>query len=264
MASAYATLAAEGTYREPYFVSKVEAADGEIIYENNGSAGQQTMPKQVARNVIEAMLGVAPKKKYDLPGREVAAKTGTAQLEGSAKDNRDAWFVGFTPGKATAVWVGSDKSDPIRDSRNQPIFGSGLPGQIWHAFMKTATKNDPPLPFSPFVPMGEPPTDDFTSETSSPDEDEDDENSDSDENRDGDSGNSSDDDSRSSRDDSGSNSSDDNSSNSSNNRSSGSGSDQPTSLDTQDSSTSGTSGSASRGQSDRSAVGRTSDSGPAG
>ncbi len=271
MASAYATLAAEGIYREPYFVSKVQAADGEIIYERKNTAGQQTMPKQVARNVIEAMLGVAPKKNYDLPGREVAAKTGTAQLEGSAKDNRDAWFVGFTPGKATAVWVGTDKSEPIRDSRNQPIFGSGLPGQIWHAFMKTATKNDPPVPFSPFIPMGVPPTDDSvsTSETSSPDED-DDENSDSDENRDGDSGNSSDDDSRSSRDDSGSSRSDDdsssNSGNNGNSRSNGNSgsSDQPTSLDTQDSSTSGTSGSASRGQSDRSAVGRTSDSGPAG
>jgi membrane peptidoglycan carboxypeptidase len=264
MASAYATLAAEGTYREPYFVSKVEAADGEIIYEHENTGGQQTMPQQVARNVIEAMLGVAPKKKYDLPGREVAAKTGTAQLENSAKDNRDAWFVGFTPSKATAVWVGTDKSEPIRDSRGNPIFGSGVPGQIWHAFMKTATKNDPPLQFSPFIPIGDPPTDDFTSESSSADEDEDDENSDSDENRDGDSGNSSDDDRGSSRDDSGSSrSNDDNSSSSNNNRNSGS-SDQPTSLDTQDSSTSGTSGSSSRGQSDRSAVGRTSDSGPTG
>jgi membrane peptidoglycan carboxypeptidase len=259
MASAYATLAAEGKYHEPYFVSKVEAADGEVLYEHENTDGQQTMPQQVARNVIEAMLGVAPKKNYDLPGREVAAKTGTAQLEGSAKDNRDAWFVGFTPSKATAVWVGSDKSDPIRNTQHQPIFGSGLPGQIWHEFMKTATKNDPVEPFSTFVPMGTPPTNDSvsTSETASPDEDDDDENSDSDEDRDSDSGRSSDDDSRSSRsDDSGSSRSDDDN-NSRSNRSS----DQPTSADTRDS---GTSGSSSRGQSDRSAVGRTSDSDPVG
>ncbi|TQM35982.1 transglycosylase domain-containing protein [Pseudonocardia cypriaca] len=256
MASAYATFAAEGKYHEPYIVSKVEAADGEILYEHKDTE-RQVMSQQVARNVIEAMLGVAPKKGYDLPGQQVAAKTGTAQLEGSAKDNRDAWFVGFTPNKATAVWVGTDKSEPIRDSRGNPIFGSGVPGQIWHAFMKEATEEDPAEQFSQFVAMGEAPTPDSdSSETESSDEDsEDSEDSDSDEDRDSDSGSSSDDgDSGSSRDsNSRSNNSDDG----------GSSGDQPTSLDTQDSGTSGTprssGGSANRGQSDRSALNSTSD-----
>jgi membrane peptidoglycan carboxypeptidase len=262
MASAYATFAAEGKYHEPYIVSKVEAADGEVLYEHEDTGGRQVMSQQVARNVIEAMLGVAPKKGYDLPGKEVAAKTGTAQLEGSAKDNRDAWFVGFTPNKATAVWVGTDKSEPIRDSRGNPIFGSGVPGQIWHAFMKEATEEDPAEPFSQFVAMGEPPTPDSdSSETESSDEDsEDSEDSDSDEDSDSSSGSSSGDgDSGSSGDsNSGSNSSDD----------SGSSGDQPTSLDTQDSGTSGTprssGGSANRGQSDRSVLNSTSDSDPVG
>jgi membrane peptidoglycan carboxypeptidase len=254
MASAYATFAAEGIYREPYIVSRVEAADGEVLYEHSGDTGQQVMPQQVARNVIEAMLKVAPKKGYDLPGRQVAAKTGTAQLEGSAKDNRDAWFVGFTPGKSTAVWVGTDKSEPIRNSQNQPIFGSGVPGQIWHEFMKTATEDDPAEQFSTFVPMGKPPPDDSlaTSETSSPDEDDDDEDSTSDDDRDSDSSRSSDDDNGSSRDNNSRSNRDDSDSGSN---------DQPTSADTQDS---GTSGSSNRGQSDRSAVGRTSDTGPVG
>jgi membrane peptidoglycan carboxypeptidase len=254
MASAYATFAAEGVYHEPYIVSRVEAADGEVLYEHSDDAGRQVMSQQVARNVIEAMLKVAPKKGYDLPGQQVAAKTGTAQLEGSAKDNRDAWFVGFTPAKATAVWVGTDKSDPIRNAQNSPIFGSGLPGQLWHEFMKDATENDPPEQFSTFVPIGTPPGDDFsTEETTSPDED-DDEDSDSDEDRDGNSSRSSDDDNNSSGDN-----------NSRSNDDSGSGSnDQPTSAGAQDSGTSGNSGSSSRGQSDRSSVNRTSDSGPVG
>jgi membrane peptidoglycan carboxypeptidase len=268
MASAYATFAAEGIYHEPYIVSRVEAADGEVLYERSGDDGRQVMSQQVARNVIEAMLGVAPKKGYALPNQQVAAKTGTAQLEGSARDNRDAWFVGFTPSKATAVWVGTDKSEPIRDAQQRPIFGSGLPGKIWHEFMKTATEDDPTEPFSTFVPMGEPPTDDSlsTSETSSPDDDdEDDDDSNSDEDRDSDSSRSSDDDNRSSGDNnSQSNRSDDDSGNNGNgnNGSGNSGSnDTPTSGGTQDS---GTSGSSSRGQSNRSALNETSNSGPVG
>jgi membrane peptidoglycan carboxypeptidase len=262
MASAYATFAAEGVYHEPYIVSRVEAADGEVLYEHADSAGQQVMSQQVARNVIEAMLDVAQKKNYPLSGREVAAKTGTAQLEGSASDNRDAWFVGFTPGKATAVWVGTDKSDPIRTAQGRPIFGSGLPGQIWHEFMKTATEDDPVEPFSTFVPMGTPPQDDYlTTETSSPDdEDDDDDDSNSDEDRDSDSNRSSDDDNGSSRDNNNSRSNrfDDDGGNGNGNGNSGS-NDQPTSADT------GTSGSSSnRGQSDRSALNNTSDSGPVG
>jgi membrane peptidoglycan carboxypeptidase len=200
MASAYATFAAEGVYREPYIVSKVEAADGEILYEHQESDGRQAVPQQVARNVIEAMLQVAPKKNLGLDGRQVAAKTGTAQLEGSATDNRDAWMVGFTPAVSTAVWVGTDKSDPIRNAQRKPIFGSGLPGQIWHTFMESATEDTPPERFSTFVPIGTPPTADSPSTaTNSPDEDED-EDSDSDEDRDSDSRRSSDDDGDSSGD----------------------------------------------------------------
>jgi membrane peptidoglycan carboxypeptidase len=151
------------------------------------------------------MLEVAPKQNVALPGQQVAAKTGTAQLEGSATENRDAWMVGFTPTVSTAVWVGSDKSDPIRNAQGRPIFGSGLPGQIWHEFMKTATDDAPPERFSQFVPIGDPPQDDAPpadDESRDDDEDSDDEDSDSDEDRDNDSRRSSDDDGGSSNNDS--------------------------------------------------------------
>jgi membrane peptidoglycan carboxypeptidase len=204
MASAYATFAAEGVYHEPFIVSRVEAANGEVLFEREESAGRQAVPQQVARNVIEAMLEVAPKKNLGLGARPVAAKTGTAQLEGSATENRDAWMVGFTPAVSTAVWVGSDLSDPIRNAQNRPIFGSGLPGQIWHEFMEAATEDQPVEQFSTFVPMGDPPRSDAASASTRPDEDEDEDededSSDSDEDRSSDSRDSSDEDRRSSSD----------------------------------------------------------------
>ena len=158
MASAFATFAADGKYREPYIVSKVTAADGRVLYEHDANPGEQRIPQQVARNVTEAMLDVAKSSSIPLAGgRAVAAKTGTVQQSG--RDNKDAWTVGYTPSLSTAVWVGSDASDAIRDSRNRPIYGRMLPGQMWQEFMNNALKGTPKESFSRFVPMGTPPVD---------------------------------------------------------------------------------------------------------
>ena len=196
MASAYATFAAEGTYHEPHIVSRVVAADNRVLYELEDPAGRQAVPQQVARNVIEAMLDVADHAGRGLSGeRPVAAKTGTVQLQGN--DNKDAWMVGFTPSVSTAVWIGSDQSDPLRNAQNRPIYGSMLPSKIWQEFMNAAVRGDPAERFSPFVPMGEPPRQGppVTSTPSPGDEDdeddEDEESSDNDEDSSSDSSDSS-------------------------------------------------------------------------
>src|SRR6185436_13647844 len=86
-------------------------------------------------------------------GRTAAAKTGTNQL-GETRDNRDAWTVGYTPSLSAAVWVGTDKSDPIRTRTGKVVYGATLPGPIWQAFMNAALKNDDQDEFSPYEPMG--------------------------------------------------------------------------------------------------------------
>ncbi|WP_248846388.1 penicillin-binding transpeptidase domain-containing protein, partial [Rhodococcoides kroppenstedtii] len=63
-------------------------------------------------------------------GRPSAAKTGTAQL-GDTGENKDAWMVGYTPSLATAVWVGTEQGLPLRNVYGGPIYGSGLPSDIW-------------------------------------------------------------------------------------------------------------------------------------
>ncbi|WP_459214143.1 transglycosylase domain-containing protein [Pseudonocardia sichuanensis] len=205
MASAYATFAAEGVHHEPYIVSRVQAADGRVLYEREDPAGRQAVPPQVARNVVEAMLDVASHTDHALSdGREVAGKTGTVQLQG--KDNKDAWMVGFTPSISTAVWVGSDQSDALRNAQQRPIYGSGLPSDIWQEFMNAALRGEPKETFGPFEPIGEAPSAaPPVSSTQSPDdeEDEDEESSDGDSDSDSSSDSDSDSDrdsSRSSRD----------------------------------------------------------------
>ncbi|MFD1518213.1 transglycosylase domain-containing protein [Pseudonocardia yunnanensis] len=157
MASAFATFADDGERHEPYIVSKVVAADGRVLFDRGDAAGEQAVPQQVARNVTESMIDVASSSRIALSdGRPVASKTGTVQLN-KTNQNKDAWTVGYTPSISTAVWVGSDFSDPIKNSAGQPIFGRMLPGSIWQEFMNSALRGTPKEQFSKFVPMGVPP-----------------------------------------------------------------------------------------------------------
>src|SRR5437868_6393875 len=68
-----------------------------------------------------------------LPGRHVAAKTGTTQ------DFRDNWTVGFTPTLATAVWVGNTDWTPLANN-STGIVGAA---PIWHQFMMKSLANQP-------------------------------------------------------------------------------------------------------------------------
>ncbi len=125
MASAYATLAAEGVHRTPFIITRVERADGEVVYEADVDEHEAVDP-QVAGVVTDVLADV------------VASGTGTAaQLEhpvagktGTTDDGRDAWFVGYTTQLATAVWIGNADNSPMGDAT-----GGGLAAPLWGDYM---------------------------------------------------------------------------------------------------------------------------------
>ncbi|MBF6219144.1 penicillin-binding protein [Nocardia abscessus] len=144
MASTYATLAASGVYHAPHFVSKVVTADGQVLLDRGEVAGEQRVSAAVADNVTAAMRPIAAySRNHGLAGgRDSAAKTGTAQLADTG-ENRDAWMVGYTPSLSTAVWVGTEQGEPLRNASGGLVYGSGLPSDIWKATMDGALKGTP-------------------------------------------------------------------------------------------------------------------------
>jgi penicillin-binding protein 1A len=146
MASAYATLANRGLAVPAAFVTKVVGSDGRVIYEHQHSQ-KRVMERDTAdietdvlRQVVERGTGVAAKI-----GRPVAGKTGTGQ------EWRDAWFVGYTPELATAVWVGFPKG---QHSMAPPatrilVTGGSWPAQIWQLYMAGALADVPVGEFAP-------------------------------------------------------------------------------------------------------------------
>ncbi|MFD0360552.1 transglycosylase domain-containing protein [Nocardia sp. GCM10030253] len=153
MASAYATIANSGVYHQPYFVQRVVTGDGRVLLDRGAPEhqvgkqqppGQQRIPRAIAESTIQAMTPIAAYSNgHNLAGgRPSAAKTGTTQLN-DTKSNKDAWTIGFTPSMSTAVWIGTEQSEPIRTARGSDIYGSGLPADIWKQMMDGALEDTP-------------------------------------------------------------------------------------------------------------------------
>jgi membrane peptidoglycan carboxypeptidase len=140
MAAAYATLAAKGRRAAPFGVARITGADGRVLYQARPGADQAVEPAvaaiaaDVLRGVVDRGTGVRGRI-----GRPAAGKTGTTQ------DHADAWFVGFTPSLATAVWVGYPQGQvPMVPPRTgSRVSGGTWPAAIWSGFMRAALAGEP-------------------------------------------------------------------------------------------------------------------------
>ena len=145
MASAYATLAADGIHHAPYFVQRVEDADGKTLFDASPE-GERVLSQQVARMTTQVLQEVVKRgtgTKARLDDRQVAGKTGTAE------ENSDAWFVGYTPQLATAVWMGNPLKRDRMVIRGTEVTGGSYPATIWGAFMEGALADQPSIDFPP-------------------------------------------------------------------------------------------------------------------
>lgn len=139
MASAYGTLAVLGMRTQPIAVTLVTDRSGRVL-ERNPPRREQVLPQTVAYAMVDMLKGVITKGtgRAAALGRPVAGKTGTSD------DYRNAWFIGFTPHLATAVWVGNDDNTPMRR-----VVGGNVPARLWAAFMKDAVETMPADDWTP-------------------------------------------------------------------------------------------------------------------
>lgn len=142
MASAYATLANNGVYNEPAFITSVTDSSGKTLYEHKKKS-KRVISKEVAYAATKILMGVVSHgtgTRAALPGREVAGKTGTSQ------QNRDVWFCGYTPQLATAIWVGWPSEKPIF-LNGMRAYGGTVCAPIFRSFMEAALEGEPKINF---------------------------------------------------------------------------------------------------------------------
>ncbi len=150
MAQAYDAFANGGKRVQAHGISRIRTPQGRVIYQRSNRAGAPiqaiTNPflyyqNQMLRGVMTGGTG----RSAAIAGRDLAGKTGTTS------DYKDAWFVGYTGGFVTAVWVGKDDNTPMRG-----VTGGSSPAAIWRGFMEAALPrlNAPDIPAGPPMPEG--------------------------------------------------------------------------------------------------------------
>ena len=138
MVRAFAAVSAKGTSVEPYGITKVLASDGRVLYERPKVQGQVLVAPFVSAgmtDLLQTAVNIGTGRAAQI-GRPVAGKTGTTS------SNKDGWFLGFSSGITTGVWMGRDDAKPIAG-----LQGGTAPARAFAQFMKQAVAKRPVEPF---------------------------------------------------------------------------------------------------------------------
>jgi penicillin-binding protein 1A len=130
----YSLFAGRGFSTKPFFISRIEDRNGNVIKRFDYSVNRKEAISEITAYRMARMmqgtvdLGTAAGLRNRLGAAEMAGKTGTTN------DNADAWYMGYTPQLLGGVWVGCDD----RFIRNESAggFGGAAARPIWEAFFK--------------------------------------------------------------------------------------------------------------------------------
>ncbi len=134
MTRAFATVSAKGRAIEPYGIVKVTTTDGKVLYQRERKEGAVLIPAPVAAGItdmLQSAVSVGTGKAAQI-GRPVAGKTGTTTA------NKDGWFLGFSSGVTTGVWMGRDDDRPVTG-----LQGGTAPARAFASYMKIAVAGRP-------------------------------------------------------------------------------------------------------------------------
>ncbi|WP_238147151.1 transglycosylase domain-containing protein [Rhizorhabdus dicambivorans] len=146
MTRAFAAVARKGVAVVPYGIVKVTTAKGDLLYEHRADDNRVLVAPWVAAEVtdlLQTAVNTGTARAAQI-GRPVAGKTGTTS------SNKDGWFLGFSSGITTGVWMGRDDAKPIAG-----LQGGRAPARAFADFMKVAVAKRPVEQFETAVTLPE-------------------------------------------------------------------------------------------------------------
>ncbi|MFG3053521.1 transglycosylase domain-containing protein [Kitasatospora sp. NPDC048239] len=149
MANVYATFAAEGTHCDPVAITRITTVDGRDVPAPAGRCERvlSDTTAQAINTILNGVTADGTGMALNLEGdRQIAGKTGTSDRK------KAAWFNGYTPQLATAVWLGGPnggvemRNITINGKYRTEVFGADGPGPIWQDAMNRALRGAPKQP----------------------------------------------------------------------------------------------------------------------
>ncbi len=129
---------ANGGYRvKPYAIERIETSRGKVIYQ----ARRTKITKALDRDTAGIMTGMLKKVITSGTGRSANIDRPMGGKTGTTNENKDAWFIGYTPYLVTGVFMGND------DNTSIGLTGGSAPARIWKEMMKVAVKKYPDTDF---------------------------------------------------------------------------------------------------------------------
>ncbi len=155
MARAFSTFAnggrrvdSSGFGNRPRAIARISNAEGKMVEDNRpvNHVALNSDQNALLTSILEGVITSGTGKRARLADRTVAGKTGTTENYG------DAWFVGYTPQLATAVWIGyPTKLTPMLSQyHGQAVAGGTFPADIWRVFNQLALAGTTPESFPPY------------------------------------------------------------------------------------------------------------------
>ncbi|WP_375403416.1 transglycosylase domain-containing protein [uncultured Sphingomonas sp.] len=133
MTRAFASVASKGVAVAPFGITRV-TANGQEIYRHEVDRSRVLVAPYVAAqmtDLLQTAVNAGTGREAQI-GRPVAGKTGTTT---SAKDG---WFLGFSSGLTTGVWMGRDNARPVAG-----LSGGRAPARAFAQFMRAAVAKRP-------------------------------------------------------------------------------------------------------------------------
>ena len=129
MTRAFASVNAKGISITPYGITKVVTMKGKLLYQSKPDKSRVLVDPWVAAGITDLLQTAvnAGTGRAAQIGRPVAGKTGTTS------SNKDGWFLGFSSGLTTGVWMGRDDAKPVGG-----LQGGRAPAKAFADFMKVA------------------------------------------------------------------------------------------------------------------------------
>ncbi|WP_442579147.1 penicillin-binding protein 1A [Mesorhizobium sp. ASY16-5R] len=165
MVTAYSMMANGGRQIKPSLIDRIQDRYGKTVFKHDERAcdncvaadwenqpepelvdnSEQILDPMTAYQITSMMEGVVQRGTavtISELGRPIAGKTGTTN------DEKDAWFIGFTPNLVVGLYMGYDKPQGL----GKGATGGGLAAPIFKEFMAEVLKDTPIVDFQ--VPEG--------------------------------------------------------------------------------------------------------------